>query len=80
MSMSSGPPPAHEKYDDKDIPHARPRQSHADRASGEPWDHADEARLAAPPPLSTQRISPLGWGLGALVSIGLWAAIFYLVL
>jgi len=80
MSMSSGPPPAPEKYDDKDIPHARPRQSHTDHENAGPWDRTDKARVAAPPPLSTRRISPLGWGLGALVSIGLWVAIFYLVL
>ena len=81
MSISPILPPNPDERDAGDLLRARESVVHPremgvreDTASSEPQLWAGTRR-----PSETRRISLIGWGLGAVVSLGLWAAILYLI-
>ncbi len=81
MSISPGLPPDPNNRDKNEtlrvgLPHHQP----GEMGLGERLDAPVEGPWAATSPHpEKRRISLLGWGIGALVSIGLWAAILYMI-
>jgi hypothetical protein len=83
MSISAGPPSPPPDHFEDDPLGRQAWQSQTGRAGGAYSGHielpADAPRIAVEPVPRGRRISLLGWGVGALVSIALWVVIIYLV-
>jgi hypothetical protein len=83
MSISAGPPSPPPDHFEDDPLGRQGWQSQPGQRGGAYPKHldlpGDAPRIAIEPVPRERRISLIGWGIGALVSIALWVVIIYLV-